>query len=187
MSFQRLATVELQLILHCLDVRSFLLIARCCRFSMAAAYQSFARRHLPSVRCTPVNIPRHSRPLNIRHDGLICCIMRQVGVHLDLTVCYQATSIHQQAESVLAVMLFVRSMTLRGRGVFTPVPMRNQATGAFIDCMKLYSVTPRLRSLHLVDYPCCEAKYFRHLQFLVSSCTALCEFSMSGCDVSSLR
>ena len=46
MSFERLATVELQLIMHCCDQTSWLQLARCSRFTLQAASQSFAQRHL---------------------------------------------------------------------------------------------------------------------------------------------
>ena len=43
-NFQRLAAVELQLIMHCCDKRTLLALARCCRFALSAASSDFAWR-----------------------------------------------------------------------------------------------------------------------------------------------
>lgn len=49
MSFSHLATVELQLCMHFLDVHSFFTIARCSTFTLASASSNFAVRFLPPV------------------------------------------------------------------------------------------------------------------------------------------
>jgi len=46
-SLQRLATVELQLIMHGCDTRTLLQLARCCRATIAAASSAVAWHHLP--------------------------------------------------------------------------------------------------------------------------------------------
>ena len=46
MSFARLATVELHLILHYCEQDSWLRLARCSRFTLQAASDAFARQHL---------------------------------------------------------------------------------------------------------------------------------------------
>lgn len=46
MSFGRLATVELQLVMHCCDRKSLLTLARCSRFTLRAASDPFAWRAL---------------------------------------------------------------------------------------------------------------------------------------------
>jgi len=46
MTFDRLATVELQLILQCCEQTSWLRLARCSRFTLQAASQPFAKRYL---------------------------------------------------------------------------------------------------------------------------------------------
>jgi len=50
MSFDHLATVELQLVMHCCDLLSWLRLARCSRCTLQAAAQPFARRHLRAMR-----------------------------------------------------------------------------------------------------------------------------------------
>jgi hypothetical protein len=45
MSISILATVELQLIMHCCERKSLLALARCCRFTLAAASELFAWKH----------------------------------------------------------------------------------------------------------------------------------------------
>ena len=50
MSFARLALVELQLVLKCLDTPSILAAARCYRFTLAAASHPFAWIHAPPPR-----------------------------------------------------------------------------------------------------------------------------------------
>jgi hypothetical protein len=57
MSFSRLATVEMQLVMHCLDRHSLLRLARCNRTTLVAASHDFAFRHLcplpMALHCTP--------------------------------------------------------------------------------------------------------------------------------------
>lgn len=63
MSFARLAQVELQLIMHACDLRSLLALARCCRFSLAAASHDFAFSCLSPVgfRSTRPNLAGNIR------------------------------------------------------------------------------------------------------------------------------
>src|SRR4051812_2773354 len=49
MPFSRLAQVEVQLILQCCNVNSWLQFARCNRTTLAAASESFATRFLPPL------------------------------------------------------------------------------------------------------------------------------------------
>jgi hypothetical protein len=52
-SLARLAKVEVQLVLHCCDPRSFVSLARCCRSTLAAAADPFALRHMSPVFVIP--------------------------------------------------------------------------------------------------------------------------------------
>ena len=74
MSLQRLATVELQLIMQCCDAQSLLALARCSRFTFAAASNPFAWRRALTVE---VDIARFvmAEPTSSLQClwGSICC------------------------------------------------------------------------------------------------------------------
>jgi hypothetical protein len=76
----RLATVELQLIMHGLDLRSFLCLARCSRQTLAAASTEFACKHviiiLDTDNITRANMIAASRVLRWCGLAVSCCSFR---------------------------------------------------------------------------------------------------------------
>jgi len=74
-NFQRLATVELQLIMQLCDAQSLLALARCSRFAFAAASDPFAWRCAPAVRVDIARFTATEVPTSALHCLLdsVCC------------------------------------------------------------------------------------------------------------------
>jgi hypothetical protein len=83
MSFSRLATVEVQLVMQNVDLQSLLKLARCSKFTLACALGEFAWRSLPVLDISfSADGPDHSALLPrslLRHSGL-CVRWRSDGV-----------------------------------------------------------------------------------------------------------
>ena len=74
-NFQRMATVELQLVMQHCDAQSLLALARCSRFTFAAASNSFAWRCAPPVRVDIARFAATEVPMSTLHCILdsMCC------------------------------------------------------------------------------------------------------------------
>jgi hypothetical protein len=72
MSISLLATVELQLIMHCCDFKCLLSLARCSRFTLACANTAFAFRHMP-----PFSVSLHESALSRK---LSASLFRHVSI-----------------------------------------------------------------------------------------------------------
>ena len=71
MSFNRLAEVECQLILHYCDQHTWLSLARCSHFTYSSASKVFASRHLP-----PITIDATSKSFSAPTPGLFSSLLQ---------------------------------------------------------------------------------------------------------------
>ncbi len=111
MPLSALATVELQLICHFLEQSSWLSLARCSRFTHAAASDPFAARHFSAVTVdiSPPAPPEPVEPLSNKETllGVFCCGWKPARLKLS-----QPEPLPPSAPSVAvpAVALFHRSL-----------------------------------------------------------------------------
>jgi hypothetical protein len=125
-SIMRLHSIELQLIMQCLDVTSTVRLARCCRLLMHSAMEPFAWKHqLPHRLSTlPSRVIQHAGPLLER-------------CRFDLTIADHADHSEQQMDSIGRVRIV--SLTLTAQGTVAP---------CWLEVLSRPTMLDHLRSVH---------------------------------------
>lgn len=124
-SLSRLATIELQLVLHLCDVHSWLALARCSRATLHAASAPFSQRHLPPLHfrfqhpwpAGGTDKPKHGRPAPAR--SLADRLQRSLLRHCVLSIVWHAPAISslplaRDALAALLALVHVQQLKLSG-------------------------------------------------------------------------
>jgi hypothetical protein len=172
MSLSTLATVELQLIMHCCDISSLLALARCSRFTLAAASDCFAWKCAPPLAVqwimlyqppTYVIVQIFSSLVRLGRISLTWHLSPQSLAQDDFT---------QLADLPLVELAFVRSNLIRARHVKW-----------ISEGLQLCDRKRMLKALHF-DFQSIGDEGAAALTELLSLCPSLLSLDLSSCNIS---
>jgi hypothetical protein len=170
MHFARLATVELQLVMHLLDKLSLLRLARCCRFTLSCAASDFAFQKLSPLRVDLVL----DHPVAGGVDTLIQGSLLRFS---DISLRWTAT----QSSFVLLDFTFALVETRRVRRLSALEFADESLLWPANVLHELFSI-PRVYHMQSLDSTIEMHRASRHATLLATICSSLTQLAFTVCE-----